>query len=40
MRLSSGIIIFLFTDIDGPTRLAQDNPDKMPAHLALHHKML
>lgn len=36
----TGTVTFLFTDIEGSTRLAQQNPDAMPALLARHHEIL
>ncbi|HEU0297276.1 MAG TPA: BTAD domain-containing putative transcriptional regulator [Anaerolineales bacterium] len=38
--LPSGTVTFLFTDIEGSTKLAQQYPDAMPALLARHHKIL
>ena len=38
--LPSGTVTFLFTDIEGSTKLAQEHPDVMPALLARHHKIL
>jgi predicted ATPase/class 3 adenylate cyclase len=38
--LPSGTVTFLFTDIEGSTRLAQQYPDAMPALLARHHEIL
>ncbi|MBI3660514.1 tetratricopeptide repeat protein, partial [Candidatus Acetothermia bacterium] len=38
--LPAGIITFLFTDIEGSTRLWQEHPDAMPAALARHHVIL
>ena len=38
--LPSGAIAFLFTDIEGSTKLAQQYPDEMPALLARHHEIL
>ena len=38
--LPSGTVTFLFTDIEGSTRLAQAHPDEMPALLARHHEIL
>jgi predicted ATPase/class 3 adenylate cyclase len=38
--LPSGTVTFLFTDIEGSTKLAQAHPDKMPALLARHHEIL
>ncbi len=39
-RLPSGTVTFLFTDIEGSTKLAQGHPDAMPALLARHHEIL
>ena len=30
-NLPSGTVTFLFTDIEGSTKLAQDHPQEMPA---------
>jgi predicted ATPase/class 3 adenylate cyclase/DNA-binding XRE family transcriptional regulator/Tfp pilus assembly protein PilF len=38
--LPTGTVTFLFTDIEGSTRLAQQFPDAMPALLARHHEIL
>jgi predicted ATPase/class 3 adenylate cyclase len=38
--LPSGTVTFLFTDIEGSTKLAQQYPDTMPALLARHHEIL
>ncbi|MEO5887700.1 MAG: adenylate/guanylate cyclase domain-containing protein, partial [Anaerolineales bacterium] len=40
INLPSGTVTFLFTDIEGSTKLAQQYPDTMPAHLARHNKIL
>src|SRR5574341_709255 len=40
MSLPSGTVTFLFTDIEGSTKLAQQYPDAMPALLARHHEIL
>ncbi|HJS19691.1 MAG TPA: adenylate/guanylate cyclase domain-containing protein, partial [Anaerolineales bacterium] len=40
MTLPSGTVTFLFTDIEGSTRLAQQHPDQMPALLARHNEIL
>jgi predicted ATPase/class 3 adenylate cyclase len=40
MTLPSGTVTFLFTDIEGSTKLAQQYPDAMPALLAQHHEIL
>ena len=39
-NLPSGSVTFLFTDIEGSTKLAQEYPDAMPALLARHHEIL
>lgn len=39
-NLPSGTVTFLFTDIEGSTKLAQQYPDAMPALLARHHAIL
>jgi len=39
-NLPSGTVTFLFTDIEGSTKLAQNHPDAMPLLLARHHKIL
>jgi predicted ATPase/class 3 adenylate cyclase len=36
----SGTVSFLFTDIEGSTKLAQEFPHAMPALLARHHEIL
>jgi len=36
----SGTVTFLFTDIEGSTRLAQEHPDEMPELLARHNAIL
>src|SRR5919205_1956981 len=36
----SGTVTFLFTDIEGSTKLAQLYPAAMPALLARHHEIL
>ena len=38
--LPTGTVTFLFTDIEGSTKLAQQYPDFMPALLARHHEIL
>src|SRR5512139_1724984 len=38
--LPSGTVTFLFTDIEGSTKLAQQYPDALPALLARHHEIL
>lgn len=39
-ELPSGTVTFLFTDIEGSTRLAQEQPAAMPALLARHNDIL
>jgi predicted ATPase/class 3 adenylate cyclase len=39
-NMPSGTVTFLFTDIEGSTKLAQQHPDAMPALLARHHEIL
>lgn len=39
-ELPFGIVTFLFTDIEGSTKLWQQFPDAMPAALARHHALL
>jgi len=39
-NLPSGTVTFLFTDIEGSTKLAQEHPAEMPALLARHHEIL
>src|SRR5687768_14766497 len=36
----TGTVTFLFTDIEGSTRLSQQYPDAMPALLARHNQIL
>jgi len=38
--LPSGTVTFLFTDIEGSTKLAQNHPDVMPSLLARHNQIL
>src|SRR5262245_19856944 len=38
--LPTGTVTFLFTDIEGSTKLAQQYPDAMPALLARHNELL
>ena len=38
--LPSGTVTFLFTDIEGSTKLAQEHPDEMPALLARHNEIM
>src|SRR4051794_21889806 len=39
-ELPSGTVTFLFTDIEGSTKLSQEYSDDMPALLARHHSIL
>src|SRR5437016_4842535 len=39
-ELLSGTVTFLFTDIQGSTKLWQEFPEAMPAALARHHAIL
>src|SRR5262245_24426267 len=39
-NLPSGTVTFLFTDIEGSTKLAQQYPNEMPVLLARHHEIL
>ena len=38
--LPTGTVTFLFTDIEGSTRLAQTYPQAMPGMLARHNEIL
>ncbi|HKG55334.1 MAG TPA: adenylate/guanylate cyclase domain-containing protein, partial [Anaerolineales bacterium] len=38
--LPSGTVTFLFTDIEGSTKLAQEHPDSMPRLMARHNEIL
>ena len=38
--LPSGTVTFLFTDLEGSTRLWEEHPDAMPAALARHDELL
>jgi class 3 adenylate cyclase len=38
--LPTGTVTFLFTDIEGSTKLWQQHPDAMPNALACHHTIL
>src|ERR671925_447574 len=40
VNLPTGTVTFLFTDIEGSTKLAQGYPDAMPALLARHNELL
>ena len=40
MTFPSGTVTFLFTDIEGSTKLAQQYPDSMPRLLTRHHEIL
>ena len=39
-KLPTGAVTFLFTDIEGSTKLSQDFPEEMPALLARHNEIL
>ncbi len=39
-NLPAGTVTFLFTDIEGSTKLSQQYPEAMPALLARHHEIL
>ena len=39
-KFPTGTVTFLFTDIEGSTRLSQEHPDEMPALLARHNEIL
>ena len=39
-EVPSGTVSFLFTDIEGSTKLAQQDPEAMPSLLARHHQIL
>src|SRR6201988_1205845 len=39
-NLPSGTVTFLFTDIEGSTKLSQQYPEAMPALLARHNQIL
>jgi len=38
--LPTGTVTFLFTDIEGSTKLARQYPDEIPALLARHNQIL
>lgn len=40
MDKPNGNVTFLFTDIEGSTRLAQEFPESLPAALEKHHAIL
>ena len=40
ISLPSGTVTFLFTDIEGSTKLAQEHPDEMPSLLARHNEIM
>jgi len=40
MTLPTGTVTFLFTDIEGSTKLSQQHPDAMPVLLARHNQIL
>jgi len=39
-KLPSGTVTFLFTDIEGSTKLSQQHPESMPKLLTRHHEIL
>lgn len=39
-EVPSGTVSFLFTDIEGSTKIAQEYPEEMPSLLARHHQIL
>lgn len=39
-NVPTGTVTFLFTDIEGSTKLAQEHPEDMPALLTRHHEIL
>jgi len=39
-NLPTGTVTFLFTDIEGSTKLAQEHPDELPSLLARHNEIL
>src|SRR5215207_2015738 len=39
-HVPTGTVTFLFTDIEGSTKLAQEHPDSMPSLLARHNELL
>src|SRR5262249_2428524 len=39
-ELPSGTVTFLFTDVEGPTRLGEAQPQAVPAALARHDQLL
>src|SRR6185369_2906866 len=39
-NLPTGTVTFLFTDIEGSTKLAQEHPKEMPALLGRHNEIL
>jgi class 3 adenylate cyclase len=40
MAIPTGTVTFLFTDIEGSTKIAQQFPEAMPALLARHQEIL
>ena len=40
MNIPSGTVTFLFTDVEGSTRLWAEQPDAMPSALARHDEIL
>ena len=39
-ELPSGTVTFLFTDLEGSTRLWEEHPEAMPAALVRHDELL
>jgi class 3 adenylate cyclase len=40
IQFPTGTVTFLFTDIEGSTKLAQEHPEEMPELLARHNTIL
>src|SRR5512146_239750 len=40
INFPTGTVTFLFTDIEGSTKIAQEHPEAMPLLLARHHEIL
>src|SRR6187549_133852 len=40
MNIPTGNVTFLFTDIEGSTKLSQEFPDKLPLALEIHNTIL
>ena len=39
-KIPTGTVTFLFTDIEGSTKLAQEFPDTLPLALEKHHSIM